>query len=142
MFMYADGLCEQRRAEPRDDLLSVLITAEVDGETLTQMQIDLFFMLLQNAGSETTRNLITTGMLVLLEHPDQLDRLRCDLSILPPAIEELLRWVSPVMQFTRTGGARHRGRRSADRGRRTRRARVPVGEPRRARVRRSPTSST
>ena len=57
MFMYADGLCEQRRAEPRDDLLSVLLTAEVDGETLTQMQIDLFFMLLQNAGSETTRNL-------------------------------------------------------------------------------------
>jgi cytochrome P450 len=74
MFMYADGLCEQRRAEPRDDLMSVLITAEVDGETLTQMQIDLFFMLLQNAGSETTRNLITTGTLVLLEHPDQLER--------------------------------------------------------------------
>ncbi len=62
MFVYADGLCEQRRAEPRDDLLSVLLTAEVDGETLTQLQIDLFFMLLQNAGSETTRNLITTGL--------------------------------------------------------------------------------
>jgi cholest-4-en-3-one 26-monooxygenase len=101
MFMYADGLCEQRRAEPRDDLLSVLLTAEVDGETLTQMQIDLFFMLLQNAGSETTRNLITTGLIVLLQHPDQLHLLRGDLSILPPAIEELLRWVSPVMQFTR-----------------------------------------
>ena len=101
MFMYADGLCEQRRAEPRDDLLSVLITAEVDGESLTQMQIDLFFMLLQNAGSETTRNLITTGMLVLLEHPDELERLRADLSLLPVAIEELLRCVSPVMQFTR-----------------------------------------
>jgi cholest-4-en-3-one 26-monooxygenase len=101
MFMYADGLCEQRRAEPRDDLLSVLITAEVDGESLTQMQIDLFFMLLQNAGSETTRNLITTGMLVLLEHPEQLRRLRADLALLPVAVEELLRWVSPVMQFTR-----------------------------------------
>jgi cytochrome P450 len=101
MFMYADGLCEQRRAEPRDDLLSVLITAEVEGESLTQMQIDLFFMLLQNAGSETTRNLITTGMLVLLEQPDELERLRADLSIMPTAVEELLRWVSPVMQFTR-----------------------------------------
>lgn len=101
MFMYADSLCEQRRAEPRDDLMSVLITAEVDGETLTQMQIDLFFMLLQNAGSETTRNLITTGMLVLLQQPEQLERLRADLSIMPTAIEELLRWVSPVMQFTR-----------------------------------------
>jgi cholest-4-en-3-one 26-monooxygenase len=101
MFMYADGLCERRRAEPRDDLLSVLLTAEIEGETLTQMQIDLFFMLLQNAGSETTRNLLTTGMLVLLQHPDQLELLRSDLSRLPVAIEELLRWVSPVMQFTR-----------------------------------------
>jgi cholest-4-en-3-one 26-monooxygenase len=95
------ALCEQRRAEPRDDLMSVLITAEVNGETLTQMQIDLFFLLLQNAGSETTRNLITTGMIVLLQHPDQLERLRADTSMLPAAIEELLRWVSPVMQFTR-----------------------------------------
>jgi len=101
MYMYADQLCEERRAEPRDDLMSVLISAEVNGETLTQMQIDLFFMLLQNAGSETTRNLITTGTLVLLEHPDELERLRSDLSLLPTAIEELLRWVSPVMQFTR-----------------------------------------
>jgi cholest-4-en-3-one 26-monooxygenase len=101
MFMYADGLCEQRRAAPRDDLLSVLLTADIEGETLTQMQIDLFFMLLQNAGSETTRNLLTTGMLVLLQHPDQLELLRSDLSLLPAAIEELLRWVSPVMQFTR-----------------------------------------
>jgi cholest-4-en-3-one 26-monooxygenase len=101
MFMYADGLCEQRRIEPRDDLLSVLLTAEVDGETLTQMQIDLFFMLLQNAGSETTRNLLTTGTIVLLQNPDQLELLRSDLSLLPTAIEELLRWVSPVMQFTR-----------------------------------------
>ncbi len=101
MFMYADDLCEQRRAEPQDDLLSVLITAEVDGETLTQMQIDLFFMLLQNAGSETTRNLLTTGTIVLLESPEQLELLRSDLSLLPTAIEELLRWVSPVMQFTR-----------------------------------------
>jgi len=101
MYMYADGLCEQRRAEPRDDLMSVLITAEVNGETLTQMQIDLFFLLLQNAGSETTRNLLTTGMIVLLQHPDQLARLRADTSLLTAAIEELLRWVSPVMQFTR-----------------------------------------
>src|SRR5476649_1129865 len=81
--------------------MSVLISAEVNCETLTQMQIDLFFMLLQNAGSETTRNLIKTGTIVLLQNPDQLARLRGDLSILPAAIEELLRWVSPVMQFTR-----------------------------------------
>jgi cholest-4-en-3-one 26-monooxygenase len=105
MYDYADALCESRRATPRDDLMSVLLTAEVDGEKLTQMQIDLFFMLLQNAGSETTRNLITSGTLALLQQPEQLDRLRGDLSLLPVAIEELLRFVTPVMQFTRTAVA-------------------------------------
>ena len=86
---------------PRDDLMSVLLHAEVDGERLTEMQLAVFFMLLQNAGSETTRNLITTGTLALLERPDQLERLRTDLSLLPVAIEELLRHASPVMGFTR-----------------------------------------
>jgi cholest-4-en-3-one 26-monooxygenase len=101
MYAYADQLCEARRADPRDDLLSVLLDAEVDGERLTQLQIDLFFLMLQNAGSETTRNLITTGAVALLEHPDQLERVRDDQSLLPIAIEELLRYVTPVMQFFR-----------------------------------------
>jgi cholest-4-en-3-one 26-monooxygenase len=101
MYAYADQLCEERRKEPRDDLLSVLLNAEVDGEHLTRLQVDIFFLLLQNAGSETTRNLITTGTVALLEHPDQLERLRGDLSLLPIAIEELLRYVTPVMQFFR-----------------------------------------
>jgi cytochrome P450 len=101
MYAYADRLCDERRREPRDDLLSVLLAAEVDGEHLTQLQVDIFFLLLQNAGSETTRNLITTGALALLEHPDQLERLRADQSLLPIAIEELLRYVTPVMQFFR-----------------------------------------
>jgi cytochrome P450 len=102
MYSYADGMCELRRAEPKDDLMGVLLNAEVDGEHLSQLQIDLFFLLLQNAGSETTRNLITSGTLALLEHPDQLERLRADLDLLPVAIEELLRYVTPVMQFCRT----------------------------------------
>jgi cholest-4-en-3-one 26-monooxygenase len=102
MYAYADRLCEERRTAPRDDLMSVLIEAEVDGERLTQMQIDLFFLLLQNAGSETTRNLITSGTLALLDHPDELERLSGDMTLLPVAIEELLRYVTPVMQFCRT----------------------------------------
>jgi cytochrome P450 len=102
MYAYADRLCEERRTAPRDDLMSVLIEAEVDGERLTQMQIDLFFLLLQNAGSETTRNLITSGTLALLDHPDELERLSGDTTLLPVAIEELLRYVTPVMQFCRT----------------------------------------
>ncbi len=63
--------------------MSVLLAAEVDGEKLTKFQIEVFFMLLQNAGSETTRNLITTGTLALLQHPDQLAWLRADLERLP-----------------------------------------------------------
>jgi cytochrome P450 len=101
MFLYADGLASAREAEPRDDLMSVLLGAEVDGEKLTKFQIEVFFMLLQNAGSETTRNLITTGTLALLQHPDQLALLRSDFSLLPSAIEELLRYVTPVVHFTR-----------------------------------------
>jgi cholest-4-en-3-one 26-monooxygenase len=101
MFMYADGLASEREAEPRDDLMSILLAAEVDGEKLTKFQIEVFFMLLQNAGSETTRNLITTGTLALLQHPDQLAQLRSNFDLLPTAIEELLRHVTPVIHFTR-----------------------------------------
>ncbi len=102
MFMYADAMCAERENEPRDDLMSVLLHAEVDGEQLTRFQIEVFFMLLQNAGSETTRNLITTGTLALLEHPDQMAIVANDLDTLPGAIEELLRFATPVIHFTRT----------------------------------------
>jgi cytochrome P450 len=102
MFGYAEAMCADRQANPRDDLISVLLDAEVDGDRLTQMQINLFFMVLQNAGSETTRNLITSGTLALLEHPEQRARLERDPSLLPVAIEELLRYLTPVIQFTRT----------------------------------------
>jgi cytochrome P450 len=105
MFGYAEAMCVDRQANPRDDLISVLLNADVEGDRLTQMQVNLFFMVLQNAGSETTRNLITTGTLALLQQPDQLAKLRDDLSLLPVAIEELLRYVTPVMQFTRTAVA-------------------------------------
>ena len=102
MFLYADAMCAERADDPRDDLMSVLLHAEVDGDRLTAFQIELFFMLLQNAGSETTRNLITTGTLALLQHHDQYDIVRNDLSVVPTAIEELLRFATPVIHFTRT----------------------------------------
>jgi cytochrome P450 len=80
----------------------VLLEAEVDGERLNPLDVDLFFLLLMNAGSETTRNLITGGMLTLFEHPDERDRLQDDLSLLPGAVEEMLRFVTPVLHFRRT----------------------------------------
>jgi len=105
MYAYADAMCAERRAHPRDDLMTVLLEAEVDGDRLSDMQLSSFFMLLQNAGSETTRNLITTGTLALLERHDALARLREDMSQLPIAIEELLRHSTPVMSFRRTATA-------------------------------------
>ena len=101
MFAYADQMCEIRKKEPHDDLISVLMEAEIEGESLDQMQIDVFFMLLQNAGSETTRNLITTGTLELIRNPDQMQMLKDDLSLVPNAVEELLRYTTPVIQFVR-----------------------------------------
>jgi cholest-4-en-3-one 26-monooxygenase len=77
-------------------------SAEVDGEKLSDLEIDLFFLLLSVAGNETTRNLISHGMVALLEHPDQLERVRADRALLPGAVEEMLRWASPVMHFRRT----------------------------------------
>jgi cholest-4-en-3-one 26-monooxygenase len=102
MFAYADGLAQRRLAEPGDDLLSLLLAADVDGEALTPLDTDFFFMLLMNAGSETTRNLITGGTNALFEHPEERVRLRADPGLLPSAIEEMLRYVTPVMHFRRT----------------------------------------
>jgi cholest-4-en-3-one 26-monooxygenase len=102
MFAYADRLAAERADGDGTDLLSVLLRAEVDGDRLTSMDVDLFFMLLMNAGSETTRNLITGGMLALFEHPDERARLQGDLALLPTGIEEMLRWVTPVTHFRRT----------------------------------------
>jgi cholest-4-en-3-one 26-monooxygenase len=102
MYAYANELVAQRRNSPREDLVSVLMQAEVDGEHLTEMEFDLFFLLLAVAGNETTRNLISGGMLALIQHPDERRRLREDRSLLDTAVEELLRWVTPVMQFQRT----------------------------------------
>jgi len=101
MYAYADRMCQIRQDNPQDDLISVILHAEIDGERLTQLQIDLFFMLLQNAGSETTRNLITSGTLALLNNPEQLAMLQADETKIPVAVEELLRYTTPVMQFKR-----------------------------------------
>jgi cytochrome P450 len=103
MLQYAHGLWESRRAHPTDDLASTLAHAVVDGEPLSEMDFGLYFVLLIDAGGDTVRNLVATGMLTLLEHPGQLDRLRNDVDDrIRPAIEELLRWVSPVTYMRRT----------------------------------------
>jgi cytochrome P450/NADPH-cytochrome P450 reductase len=102
MFAYARKQTENKRANPTDDLWSTIANAEVDGDQLSAGDLDRFFQLLMIAGNETTRNLIAGGLLLLDQNPDQLALLRSDLSLLPGAIEEMLRCTSPVLQFRRT----------------------------------------
>jgi cholest-4-en-3-one 26-monooxygenase len=98
---YFDRLLEERRNEPRDDLMSELISAEVDGAPLTQQQLVLYCELLVEAGNETTRNAISGGLLAFSEHPGEWEKLRTTPALLPDAVEEILRWASPISHFTR-----------------------------------------
>jgi cytochrome P450 len=102
MLGYAAGVRAAKRAQPGDDIASVLLAAEIEGERLSDFEFDLFFLLLINAGGDTTRNLVASGMLALLAHPEQLAALRAERALLPSAIEEMLRFVPPVVQFRRT----------------------------------------
>ncbi len=102
LWMYANSLATQRREKPELDLTSVLVHASVDGEKLTEMEFDAFFLMLAVAGNETTRNAISGGTLALMQHPEQRKRLIHDPSLIPSAVEEILRWVTPVIHFRRT----------------------------------------
>ena len=96
------GLAEQRQATPTDDLTSALVSTEVDGERLTFQEIASFFILLCVAGNETTRNAITHGVLALHEFPDQRARWQADPDLSRTAVEEIVRWASPVTWMRRT----------------------------------------
>ncbi len=102
MFEYGRKVIEEKRARPKDDLATKLLHVEVDGKKLDDMEFLLFFLLLIDAGGDTTRNLLSSGMIAMLENPDQLNWLRADLSgRLNSAREELLRWCSPVIYMRR-----------------------------------------
>jgi cytochrome P450 len=102
MFAYAQGVVAEKRARPADDLSSKLLAAEVDGHRLDDIDFGLFFLLLIDAAGDTTRNLFAGGYRALFDHPEQRARLQADPDLLPTAIEELLRWVSPVIYMRRT----------------------------------------
>jgi cytochrome P450 len=103
MFNYAREVWERKRTEPTDDLATLIATAIVDDRELDVIDFNLFFLLLIDAGGDTTRNLVAGGVDALFDHPDQFEWLRADLDArLPTAIEELLRWISPVVYMRRT----------------------------------------
>jgi len=115
MWEYLIGVAEERRREPAEDLVSVLAnvgapsrdgTDTVDGgEQLSEPELAMFLIQLLVAGNETTRNLISAGLVALSERPDQWAALRADRDLIPTAVEELLRWTTPVISFMRTATA-------------------------------------
>ena len=102
LFEYGRKIGNERRDEPRNDLLTLLVQAEVEGEHLTDAEYCNFFQILVFAGNETTRTAISQGIHALLDNPDELDRLRADRALIPTAVEEILRWATPIMYFRRT----------------------------------------
>ncbi len=107
MAAYGSALVARKRAEGGDDILATVAGATVDGDDgtsspLSELELLMFFNLLVAAGSETTRNAIALGMAALIEHPDQWALLRADPSLMPCAVEEVLRWSSPTLYNRRT----------------------------------------
>jgi cytochrome P450 len=102
LFDYFRGLTEQRRAEPRNDIVSKLVAARIDGEPLSWEDLAAYYFVLVGAGNETTRNLLTGSVLAFAEFPGEWERLRADRALLRPAIEELLRFITPIRAMRRT----------------------------------------
>ena len=101
MFMYANQLAAMRREEPRDDIITALLDAEVDGDKLSEMDFNLFFLLIAVAGNETTRNSISHGIKAFCDFPEQYQLLVNDPTLAQSATDEIVRWASPVMYFRR-----------------------------------------
>lgn len=102
LFTYFSDLVEKRRKEPKDDLATVLAQAELDGEPLPTLELLSYFGLIAVAGHETTRNATSGGLAAFLDHPEQWQRLADNPDLLPRAVEEILRWTSPVVHFVRS----------------------------------------
>jgi cytochrome P450 len=102
MFNYAHEVATEKRRRPTADLATKILHAEIDGHRLDDIDFNLFFLLLVDAGGDTTRNLLGGGLLALFEHPAERARLQADLdTLVPRATEEMLRWVSPVIEMRR-----------------------------------------
>ncbi len=102
MFGYFTELTASRRAEPTDDLASTIANATIDGKPLDDIETVSYYAILAAAGHDTSSASISGGMAALLQHPDQLARLRNDMSLMPLAVEEMIRWTTPVKEFMRT----------------------------------------
>ncbi|MDD7813111.1 cytochrome P450 [Mycobacterium sp. CSUR Q5927] len=104
-FAYFNALTADRRAHPTEDLASTIANARIDGEPLSDLDTVSYYVIIATAGHDTTSAAIGGGLQALIEHPDQRERLRADPSLMPTAVEEIIRWVTPVKEFMRTATA-------------------------------------
>jgi cytochrome P450 len=102
LFQYFTRLVEEKRKNPADDLVTLFARLEVDGQPMPQMDVLAWCLIIVVAGNETTRNATSGGMLAFIEHQDELRKLQREPSLLPTAIEEVVRWTSPIIHFART----------------------------------------
>jgi cytochrome P450 len=102
MFQYFTALTASRRADPTEDLASAIANATIDGEPLSDIDTVSYYVIIATAGHDTTSAVISGGLQALIEHPDQLERLRDNPTLMPLASEEMIRWVTPVKEFMRT----------------------------------------
>jgi len=102
MFTYFTNLVEERRKHPTGDVTSIIANAKIDGAPLPALELLSYLLVLVVAGNETTRNATSGGLLALIENPEQFRRLKSDPTLIKSAVEEIVRWTSPVIQFTRT----------------------------------------
>jgi cytochrome P450 len=106
MAMYAIGFAQRRRQEePQEDLTTLILESDFGGTHMTDMDFGSFFVQLVTAGNDTTKTMLSSGLLALLRHPDQLAQLRADPSLMGGAVEEILRWANPLHYFRRTATA-------------------------------------
>jgi cytochrome P450 len=101
-FMYFAQLTAARRENPTDDLASAIANGKIDGEPLSDMDTASYYVIVASAGHDTTKDAISGGLLALIENPAELARLRADMSLIPTAVEEMIRWSTPVKEFMRT----------------------------------------
>jgi cytochrome P450 len=101
-FAYLEKITEDRRKHPRNDLSTVLAQATIEGRPVPQFELFSLYFLIMVAGHDTTRNSIAGGLLALIEHPQELERLRANPDLIETGADEIVRWTSPVIHFSRT----------------------------------------
>ena len=101
-YNYFNAVTADRRANPKDDVATVIANAEIDGQLIGELEAVSYYVIVATAGHDTTSSSTAGGLLALIENPDQLKKLKSDLSLLPGAIDEMIRWVTPVKHFFRT----------------------------------------